>query len=148
MGLTADKVLTGNDLTYPIAFNVPALVPNIEVPNCIHTDYHLRLIVGFIRGSGKGAPIAIKVPILLGTHIRKSASNNQLPGPPPAYSDIGANQENIDYDIRPPTYTPSVGGLSSIESGEENANYTPLCYHYNFAFNPDDEALTMKKKTK
>jgi hypothetical protein len=144
MGLTVDKLRTGEDLKYPIKFNVPALLPNIDVPNCIQTFYHIHLDVNFIRNCAKGAPIRIRVPISIATHL-------QFPeriSAPPAYDDIIENRENIGssnhFNLPPPDYNSSVLGLSSIDN--EDANYAPRCYHYNFGFLSDENADDKKNQ--
>jgi hypothetical protein len=138
IGLTVHKIPTGENLSYPIKFNVPALTPNLDVPNCIQTSYRLQLDVGFIRNSPKCATICIQVPISIGTHLK--ANDDSLPTyPPPAYEEI-ENRENFGalYPQFPPEYSASMMGLSTIEDADQK-DYSPLCYHYNFAFEDDDE---------
>lgn len=65
IGLEVSKVMSGEDFKYPIKYNVPALLPNVDVPNCIQTNYHIHLVVGFVRNTPKGAPISIKVKLSL-----------------------------------------------------------------------------------
>lgn len=50
-----DKVVAGQHYTYPIRFYVPALVPEIDVPECILTKLFARLDVGLIRAAPKSA---------------------------------------------------------------------------------------------
>ncbi|KAI6184045.1 Arrestin domain-containing protein 5 [Aphelenchoides bicaudatus] len=137
MGLTVHKIPTGENLTYPIKFNVPALIPNLDVPNCIQTNYHIQLDVGFNRQSPKGAPISIKLPISIGTHLQ-NPNDRSFPDAPPAYEEIENHKDHNAslYPSFPPDYSESTMGLSTIDSED---GYTPLCYHYNFAFNQEEE---------
>jgi len=143
-------VRSGETLAYPIQFNVPALVPNVEVPHCIHTEYRLQLDVGFMRNSPKGAPVRIKVPIRIGTHLANITADG-LPSAPPAYDQISCSKQGASttptMPDSPPVYTASVSGLSTVEDGEAQNNYTPLCYHYNFAFTADENDPKEAKKT-
>jgi len=146
MGLNVHKIKSGDRLEYPIEYNVPALLPNIDVPNCIQTYYYVQLDVGFVRNCPKHNPIAIKIPISIGTHLQ--APGEQYATAPPAYEDI-ENRENFGVShlqqFPPPDYNSSVMGMSAVD-GEDQAGYAPLCYHYNFGFCLDDESNANKKR--
>ncbi|KAI6196880.1 hypothetical protein M3Y94_01160500 [Aphelenchoides besseyi] len=151
MGLCGEKVQTHDQRRYPIQFNIPALVPNVDVPHCLHSDYRLQLDVNFVRGSAKGSPISIKVPIIIGTHMRDNANfpvpsdNFELPLAPPPYNFTNEILENSIME-RPPAYSPTIGGLSAIDPDAQDG-YAPLCYHYNFGFAVEDEMSGAEKKT-
>lgn len=49
VGLPVRKITSGSILKYKPDFNVPALVPNFDIENCISLDYALKLDVGFQR---------------------------------------------------------------------------------------------------
>lgn len=98
----------------------------------------MRLDVGFerVRSTPKSVPISIKVPISIGTQLQ--TIREAFPCAPPSYEEI-ENQENLTglYPMFPPDYSASTLGLSNTHDMDDS--YTPLCYHYNFAFTPEDE---------
>lgn len=61
IGMNGDKVRAGASFSYPIQFYIPALVPQLNVPNCIYSEYELRLAVGHIRNSSHAAFLHINV---------------------------------------------------------------------------------------
>lgn len=56
-----DKIVAGRSLTYKPRFNIPALTPNLEVHDCLMVDYRLKLTVGLLRNTSKGAIIRLTV---------------------------------------------------------------------------------------
>lgn len=62
--MPVDKIVAGQRYTYPIRFYVPALVPEISVPECIQTRLFARLDVGLIRGTPKAACVHVSVSAL------------------------------------------------------------------------------------
>ncbi|KAH7717498.1 arrestin domain-containing protein 2-like isoform X3 [Aphelenchoides avenae] len=158
MAMPVDKVVGGQRYTYPIRFYVPALVPQICVPECIHTKLFARLEVGLVRSSPKSAFLNLMTPIVIGTHPGSmddalldhngdsSQLRQRLPTAPPSYDETLSTAESASVLDLPPSYASSVCGLSEItENGASptNENYTPMCYHYNFGFSGEE---TGKKK--
>uniref|UniRef100_A0A915CS46 Arrestin C-terminal-like domain-containing protein n=1 Tax=Ditylenchus dipsaci TaxID=166011 RepID=A0A915CS46_9BILA len=120
-GLAHPKILANSSLTYPIKFYVPALLPNLSVPECIEADYCLCLDVDWKRASQKRNFLQIKTPIIIGTH-----PTNELPGqisdlPPPPYEER-ANGVTHTFADMPPSYAVSVGGVSELGGKEAENN--------------------------
>lgn len=88
MGLPEHKITAGNSLTYPIKFNVSALIPNFDIPGCIQMIYKLCLDVGFTREHGRNYFAQIRVPIEIGTHFV------EMGDAPPAYGDVVMSDQN------------------------------------------------------
>jgi len=61
VGLPTHKVPAHTRFAFPINFYVPALLPNMRIPECIEADYTLRLSVGFKRGVAKYAFLQLSV---------------------------------------------------------------------------------------
>lgn len=82
--------------------------------------------------------MSIQMPISIGTHLQSSDDSFPV-SPPPAYEEI-ENRENYNglYPQFPPDYSASLMGLSCLNDADQDG-YTPLCYHYNFAFCGDEE---------
>ncbi|CAD5215789.1 unnamed protein product [Bursaphelenchus xylophilus] len=117
MGLPEPKITAGKSLQYPIRFNVPALVPNLNISGCIQMQYHLNLDVGFDREIHKNPLIQLKIPIEIGTHITADA--------PPAYDCLDTNLGDA-----PPSYQESISGLTEALEAEFSSQYNPVCYFY------------------
>ncbi|KAI6179666.1 hypothetical protein M3Y98_00635000 [Aphelenchoides besseyi] len=95
MSLPADKIPSGNTLNFPISFNIPALVPALNVPHMIASEYVLCLKVGFARNSPNAAVIFMEIPIQIGTEIME-VNNYDIPSAPPAYDEISFQSELTD----------------------------------------------------
>jgi hypothetical protein len=65
MGLASDKVRAGQSFGYPILLNIPALVPQFNIPNCLFTSYELQLSVGFARNSPNAVVLNLNVSNLM-----------------------------------------------------------------------------------
>ncbi|KAI6174842.1 Arrestin domain-containing protein 5 [Aphelenchoides bicaudatus] len=87
IGLTGDKIRAGTSFSYPIQFYIPALVPQLNVPNCIYSEYEIRLAVGHIRNSPNAALLHISVPIKIGTQMTETFAP-EMSIAPPAYDEI------------------------------------------------------------
>jgi len=161
VGLPTHKVPPHTRFIFPINFYVPALLPNMRIPECIEANYTLRLSVGFKRGCAKYAFLQLSTPILIGTHPTSDAAKSfeeakqKLPAAPPVYSDGDSPTESASTapDV-PPAYTSSIGGLSetndspadkaSLLNGEGKKEYAPITYHYNFGYSLEDEEKSKK----
>uniref|UniRef100_A0A914BY86 Arrestin C-terminal-like domain-containing protein n=1 Tax=Acrobeloides nanus TaxID=290746 RepID=A0A914BY86_9BILA len=142
MGLPIHKVVAGQRFEYPITFYVPALVPNLNVPECIEVEYEARLDVGKVRGSAKSAFITLSTPIYIGTHPAtdqdlisvlgfNGALRNRSQPPPAAYENLSFLDSTSLLDFS--SCSASVGGLSAVEGDDSQPiGYTPLYYEYNY----------------
>lgn len=124
-GMSEHKILAGQSLTYRPRFNIPALTPNLEVPDCLLVDYRLKLTVGFNRGTPKGAFLRLSVPILLGT-VPTCGDFKGEPRPP------------VYMPSAPPAYVASEGGVGRLGE-DEDADYTPVYAFYDFPVEVDEE---------
>lgn len=61
MGLPVEKIKSQSKFEFPIQFNIPGLLPNLELPQFIESNYCLRLIVGYKKGSTKIPIVELEV---------------------------------------------------------------------------------------
>jgi len=153
MGLPTHKVPANSDFSYPIKFNVPALLPNLKIQDCIEADYILRLDVGFKRANLKMTFLKLTTSIVIGTHptseAAKSIRNRMLPSAPPAYREQSMSTSGSMIDL-PPSYASSVGGVSDVNGIESdgliNTGIYPLTYHYNFGYAGEEDINEKENK--
>jgi len=72
------KIRSKESLEYPICFYVPALLPNLHVPECIETDYSLELDVGTVKNSRRSSILQLRTALLIGTHPTIQKQNAHL----------------------------------------------------------------------
>uniref|UniRef100_A0A0M3I3H6 Arrestin_C domain-containing protein n=1 Tax=Ascaris lumbricoides TaxID=6252 RepID=A0A0M3I3H6_ASCLU len=149
VGLPIHKIVNDSAYKYIPEFNVPALVPDFEIPGCIYVDHMLKFEVGFIRnGKPQYSICVIKVPIFIGT----SGIDGKGDAPPMSSkqseeydscitSEVTAGEINAcaypphTFSLPPPpSYTDSMEGRSNVLEGDDECPaYTPLYYRYSVA---------------
>uniref|UniRef100_A0A915CSQ3 Endonuclease n=1 Tax=Ditylenchus dipsaci TaxID=166011 RepID=A0A915CSQ3_9BILA len=145
-GLAHPKILANSSLTYPIKFYVPALLPNLSVPECIEADYCLCLDVDWKRLLKSATFCKSKYSFYFNPNNNWTHPTNELPGqisdlPPPPYEEKanGVTQHllTVVEHLTPDrlVYDPSVGRSKSTFKPDtsihtffqsQNSDY-PIC---------------------
>uniref|UniRef100_A0AC35G264 Arrestin C-terminal-like domain-containing protein n=1 Tax=Panagrolaimus sp. PS1159 TaxID=55785 RepID=A0AC35G264_9BILA len=141
-GLPISKIISNSSYSYNINYYVSALVPNFNIDACLSVSYKLVLSIGFARNNVKSSFMDLSIPLIIGTH---PVTNGDMVVPkyenlaPPAYYNNG--YENIGFT--PPSYEASISGRSEVTE-EDDCDYSPLVYHYNFTSTNNSAAAHTK----
>uniref|UniRef100_A0A914ZQ00 Arrestin C-terminal-like domain-containing protein n=1 Tax=Parascaris univalens TaxID=6257 RepID=A0A914ZQ00_PARUN len=149
VGLPIHKIVNDSAYKYIPEFNVPALVPDFEIPGCIHVDHTLKFEVGFSRKAKPQYSVCvITIPIFVGTsgvdgkrdaHAISSKHSEEYDSC--ITSEEAAGETNASayspytFSIPPPpSYTESEEGASDVQEGDDDCpSYTAVCYRYSDA---------------